>query len=165
MQLLHQSAINCMCIYASTMSVMYEIISRLNRNQHVYVSHRPCLISAPPTIYAPHGCTLIIVFWASFLNLCYSCSLILTLQLPSVLLSVLSICILFLCCFCLLFSVTLSSLSLLRSMVKCSGLAAAQPFTACLSFYFSESHRLQYCRYCCLVVLFSVFTLELFGLQ
>lgn len=40
------------------------------------------------------------------------------------------------------FTVTLSSLSLLLSMLKCSGLAAAQPFTACLSFYFSESHRI-----------------------
>lgn len=59
--------------------------------------------------------------------------------------------ILCLCCFCVLSSVTLSSLSLLLPTVKCSGLAAAQLCTTWHSFYFSDSHRLQYCHYCCLV--------------
>lgn len=74
---------------------MYEIIPRLSGIQHLYVSHRPSLISAPPTVHMPHGCTLIPVYWAGFLILSYSCSLAPTLQLPSVWLSVLSLLLFF----------------------------------------------------------------------
>lgn len=55
--------------------VMYEIISRLSGNQHVCVSHRPSLISAPPTVHTPHGCTLIPVYWAGSLILCVTLAL------------------------------------------------------------------------------------------
>lgn len=108
-------------------------------------------------IHTPHGCTLIPVYWVGFLILCYSRLLEPTLQQPSVDLSVLFCShIPFLCLVCVLFSVTLSSLSLLP-MLKCSGLAAAQPYTTWHSFYFSDSHRLQYCHYCCLVGCFFFF--------
>lgn len=86
-----------------------------------------------------------------FLLLSLARSLAPTLQHPSVCLSVLSLIFCITVIFVYFFSVTLSSLSLLLPMVKCSGLAAAQPYTTWHSFYFSDSHRLQYCHYCCLV--------------
>lgn len=56
-----------LCVF--TVSVMYEIISRLSGDQHVCVSQRPSVISAPPSVHTPHGCTLIPVYWAGVLIL------------------------------------------------------------------------------------------------
>lgn len=151
--LLHRAAIYCKCVF--TVSVMYKIISRPSGNQHVCVSHRPSLISAPPTVYTPHGCTLIQVYWAGFLILLYSRSHLLSLSLShvyhfSVLLSV-------------LFPVNpvISFPPPSHGKVFIAGSSSALHNTTRHSFNFSGSHRRQYCHYRHLVGCF-LFLLSLY---
>lgn len=144
-----------MHLYVFTVSVMYEIISRLSGNQHVCVSHRPSLISAPPTVYTPHGCTLIPVYWAGFLIL--SVTLARSHWLSSVHLSV--------SVFSLSYTVSLIALCtfLCHPVISFPPSSHGKVFRAGSSsalrnmtlFYFSDSQTtVQYWHYCFLFFLF-----------
>lgn len=78
------------CLYCA--SLMYEIISQLSGNQHVCISHRPlsnqCSSNCIHTTRLHLNTSLL--SWL-FNSLCYSRSLALTFQLPSLCFSVLSL--------------------------------------------------------------------------